>query len=412
MADIALNSPSSTGSAILARSIQCLVYTSASDGYVFYADLNSDLLYSKTTDGGQSWGGGVTVRTGTVNAFCTWFDRWTPGDSGNIIHIWYGDTGTDLLYYRSLDTSTDTLGTEQTVYTGTTLGAGRGTIVSGTKARGGNLLCTFALDANGNGERGTYRSTDGGSTWSSRASLGEAITAQRFLLFPGNESDNQDIWCLYLDATANTVTLKTYDDSANSVSESSSIVTVADNITDGTGQYPIAGAIRHSDGHLIAVVYTEYDSATGDFNAYDINGAGSITFLTALATNVDDTYYPAVYIDNATDDIYVGYSGKLDGTETITTSVNVYYAKSTNGGTSWTSNIAYSEDAAANNRQIWAPLGGDRFAIAWRNGTANFRTNYNNSLDLTPAAGSITGPLVGIGHLLGRSPLVGGRLIR
>src|SRR6185369_9512451 len=119
-----------------ARAMRNIVFVSPLVGYWFFVDSDDDFFYMKTTDGGATWGGPVEIDTDTTItsvAFGIWYDRWTPGDNGTKIHIWWFTSDNDLVVYRALDTNGDTLGTQTTVFTGATSVAGRGCFVSGTK---------------------------------------------------------------------------------------------------------------------------------------------------------------------------------------------------------------------------------------------------------------------------------------
>ncbi|KKL63160.1 hypothetical protein LCGC14_2177870, partial [marine sediment metagenome] len=96
------------------------VWIDESIAYVIYIDAAADLVYQKTVNGGANWGAPVAIRVGTVSKASIWYDRWTPGDTGTTIHIAYANISVDDIFYRDLDTSTDTLGTERTVFAGTT----------------------------------------------------------------------------------------------------------------------------------------------------------------------------------------------------------------------------------------------------------------------------------------------------
>src|SRR3990170_3121934 len=64
------------------------VWTSANNAYVFYLNATAGLVYRKTTDGGATWGAATAVDTVAVYMeLAIWYDKWTPGDSGTIIHI-------------------------------------------------------------------------------------------------------------------------------------------------------------------------------------------------------------------------------------------------------------------------------------------------------------------------------------
>ncbi len=84
------------------------VFISDQVGYKFYVDGNGSCSYSKTTNGGTSWGTGVSIDSKTTCfSISVWYDRWTPGDIGTDIHIMTADTTLDDLWYNRLDTTTD-----------------------------------------------------------------------------------------------------------------------------------------------------------------------------------------------------------------------------------------------------------------------------------------------------------------
>lgn len=367
-----------TISSATARGIRSLVYTSASTGYQFYVDSGGTFVYSKTTDGGITWGSPVTVAAATTHvAFDVWYDQWTVGITGTLIHTWYFDTTSSDVFYRTLDTSNDTLGTQRTVFTGASAVAGRPAFVSGTKARGGNLLCCFDIDAGT--EIGTYRSVDAGVNWTVRTNIMETATDDWAFLFPGNEADNQDIWAIYGDTSANLMTFKAYDDSANTIAESASITAFTPG-TDGLGQFPWGGAIRHSDGHLIAAIWSARDAGTADMHIYDMNGVASVVTKTDIVTDTDDVYFAGVNIDGS-GVIRVAYNGKRDGSENLDTTTGIYYTTSTDGGTTWAAgDTSISTDALTTNEQVWVPPNGPKFGVSWRNGSNVLKTNAVNSV--------------------------------
>lgn len=372
-----------------ARGLRSVVFTSASVGYWFFIDGDSDFFYLKTTDGGASWGGPVEIDTDTAItclAFDVWYDQWTPGDSGTKIHIVWFTSDNDDAVYRALDTNGDTLGTQVNVFVGATAVSGAGNCISVTKTRSGYLYCAFDLDAGA--ERGLHRSTDGGATWS--ADLDDTFveaTRDRFLLFPAsNTGDDNDCWCVYQDASADALTLKMWDSSAASAVESATIQAHIESIIGLPSEsVQFSGSVRHSDGHLIVASFSAYDTAGTDFQVYDINGTGSITELTAITTNIDDMSYPAAFIDQNTNDIYVAFNGLRDGTETLGSATKVYYTKSTDDGTTWSAgSTTYMEGATAAVFQVWAPLMGPLFYVGWKVGT----TLLGNAVNSVSFAGA------------------------
>jgi hypothetical protein len=373
-----------------ARGQRSEVFTSENVGYQFFIDgADSDFFYLKTTDGGATWGGPVEIDTDTTIAclaFDVWYDQWTPGDSGTKIHIAWMQSDIDGINYRALDTNGDSLGSQVLAFDGATTATGSGVHCSIAKMRGGNLYIVTQIDAGA--EFALVRSTDGGANWGARTNPIEAIGDFAFL-FPGNESDANDAWLLYFDSSTTELTLKVHDDSADTNSESSVIAVTAASGND-LRRWHVGGSIRHSDGHLICTTTTAYDLGSNDHRVLDVNGSGSITELTAILSNTDDHYLTAVFIDQTTNDIYVAYLGKKDGSESLGTAVTVYYTKSTDGGASWSAgDTAYMEGAADNLTWICTPLMGPRFYVSWIRDSTILEGNAVNSLTFggAPPAG-------------------------
>ncbi|KKL86886.1 hypothetical protein LCGC14_1940240, partial [marine sediment metagenome] len=250
---------------------------------MFYVDGTTTLVYRKTTDGGASWGGKVTVASGgALNKFSVWYDRWTSGDDGTLIHIAFVRNSGDGTFYRNLDTSTDTFGILATVaayLNGSLVSAYTNTCCAITKARGGNLYIAYNVDAAP--EEGFYRSIDAGASWVSRALVTEGVLTDKYFLLPGNEADNQDVWCIYWDRTATELSLKTYDDSGDSWSEQAILAGVNLGFSAGL---QMSGSTRHSDDHAIVCCMTDWNLNAATLRVWDINGAGSIVPLMDVYT--------------------------------------------------------------------------------------------------------------------------------
>ncbi len=362
-----------------------VVWVSDTVGYYFYNDSGGDVNYTKTTDAGAAWGTPVEFHSLAGDISC-WYDRWTPGDTGDFIHVAiFRYTGNDV-YYTSLDTSDDTIGSEIVVQSFSGNRSANPYRVSITKAKGGNLYVHGFDTTNSH----TFeRSTDGGDSWAARATILDASqNVDEVILIPGsNAADDQDIQAIYGDVSGGdvVVTLKAYDDSANSWSESSTIVT-AENGGDIFQQ--MAVTIRHSDEHLLLVVVD--DAATvRDIRVWDLNGTGSITEKTAVISNVNLLRTVSISIDQNTDDVYIFWG------RSPTTTDPVVYKKSDDGGGTWGSQQAYSETDRLY-RAIDVPIsvdnqGGVIGPCMWEDAAEDVWFNVGNAITIAAVAVSKPG---------------------
>lgn len=383
-------------------------WTSPSVGYFLVkVEGADDLAIIKTTDSGASWAEVDSADAPGISDNATvspaaWFDQETPGNSGTKIYVAYADDDAatfSRLKYVTFDTSTDQWGTPVTVRdveNGATTWIA--TPIAITLSVGGVL---FIAGQNNGATQFLYRSTDG-SSWTSKAAPGEAA-ADRFMLFPANLADTNDIWCLFHDASANELSLKTYDDSANSWSEAA-----VDAATESSSA-PVRffdGAIRHSDGHLLACVWTLYDNAAADLATWDITDAGTITAKGDCVDTSDDCAWCGILINQQNNDVYIAYLGNENGSETAGTALSAFYKKSTDGMASWGSQTAYSSGAADDYKIISAGRtvgsAGGRFMPVWFDDDDYIIfVNDGNDVEIAAAAG---------GDPEGR--LKGGKLIR
>jgi hypothetical protein len=374
------------------------VWTTASIGYVVYIDSTGDAVYSKTSDGGDNWSAATSIDATSVSGLDIWFDKWTPGDSGTKIHIWWMESDTDDVHYRSLDTSSDTLGTDITVFDGASFDAlsffRNDSEISGTKAVGGNLYVQFWGDADG--ERGFYRSVDSGANWTSRTDGADGNVVDYVICLPDDDSaDSQDIVMLYWDVSATEISIKKYDDSdgaGGSWAETSVSAGMSYSLT-----YLQWGAVvRHSDGHVLLAAWSVEDQATADLKVWDITlTTPTITGKTDVITDSDDCICAALFIDQNNDDLYCAYAGMDDGSQTAGALLQVHYSKSDDGAATWGGETTYQANTADDERWIGAGhstpgAAAGRFEPMFFNDDLNdIYVNKDNSVEITVSVGAI-----------------------
>jgi hypothetical protein len=323
--------------------------------YVFYIDSNSDVAYIKSTDSGDSWADPVTVFTGTTVQLAIWFDEWS-GLSSGLIHIAYTENVTDDVLYRNLAIADDSLSTQTTIFAGDS-STGNGAL-SITRSRGGNLYCLYDIDAGT--EHGFARALNatvgaGGATWAARTSTTEAGAGDQWALAPGFAADNNDIICIFGDATASEWSRKLYDDSGDSWGETSIAGTMTIN-TQATNFRHWDIAVDLTNSQVLFVAWSAIDTLNADLRCWTITESA----ITEVTTNVvlnstDDQGYAAIGIDTDTEDWYVFYCGASGGGETFQSSLNVYCKISTDAGSTWGAETKLSH-AVQNISSLWTSM--------------------------------------------------------
>jgi hypothetical protein len=317
------------------------VFTDDQTGYKFYRDSGGNCAYSKTSDGGASWNSAVSVDAQTdCIAIQVWYDRWTPGDTGSYIHIVTMDTSADDLFYNRLDTaSSDTLL--------------KGTSPVDASTNSGNSVATFGLGANSpsitKGTDGTLylavadasdsyvvecsSGCDATTGWTETGTNPMDLANDYNVLAPlagGN------IMIINRDISAEDIRTKIWNNS----SWSGSWTTVDANATDNTTyDVGLAVAVSSTTPGNVYLAYTADNATLGtddDVRTAFYNGT-SWTLTTAVVSNVATRAITgvAIALDAANDDVYVAYSART--TAATPTTGNVYWKRSTDGMTSWSS---------------------------------------------------------------------------
>jgi len=314
---------------------QYLIQTPTGVLYCVFMDINQDLAFKKSSDGGLSWTMGTVIFTGTIISHSIWYDRWS-GISAGLIHCAYSESGGHDTLYRTIDTeSSDALSTQTTIFAGTSVSLA-GSFLSISRARGGNVYCRTQID-NGT-EGGFYRLPNANvpnGAWDAARTINEAAASlDMMILLPGFAADNQDMLAIFWDASANEVSRQLYDDSANTWAETS--ITAGPLDSPASTAFPnFAAAVDLTNSKHIVGFWTAVDTANADLLMKTVDES-TITALTdGVLNSTDDQGLTAICLDLQTGFYWLFYVGKSDGSETYPTAVNVYCKCSQDGGTTW-----------------------------------------------------------------------------
>ncbi len=352
------------------------VQVNASTFYQFYLGAEKTFVYRKSVDGALTWGSEVTVVTDSLEIIIKaviWYDRWTDGIGGNLIHIFVlardiGVGATSATDYLNLNVSTDALSTPVDIGGGGVNGNTdwNRSCVSIVKTQKGNIYIGGWVDT-GASDNWLVVSTDNGLTFGSTGTLaspGDGTAVDNIIFGPANLADKDDFWCAYIDRSVPELTVKTYDASADSWSESGAL-TIATFVLD-TNYFHMAAAIRWSDGHMLIAIWSEIDSTTADFLLFDFDGTTG-TAKTSPNSNQPESGGAAIAINQVNDAIYVGM---FIGESTWEDAVDVRYFKSITGGSTWEASVIYSQDASDDLRWLScdpSPPNDGGVLFAWRN---------------------------------------------
>ena len=250
--------------------ISYLVQTTTGDLYLVYIDTGSDVAFRKSSDDGLTWSAPTVVFAGTTTQLSVWYDRWSNISAG-LIHCAYSDSGVDDTMYRTIDTEQ----LRRALHADRRFSPGRSTLAGGTltisRAVGGNVYCKTMIDAGTEG--GFFRLPNANvpnGAWDAARTVDEtlATTDQMILLPDYDAADTQDMLAIFWDASANEVSRKLYDDSANSWAETS-IATSMNDSTAATAEPHFAVALDISGTQFYLIAWNGVDAASARLPGLD-----------------------------------------------------------------------------------------------------------------------------------------------
>ena len=356
------------------------VFTTEMIGYYIYKETPGGALrYRKTTDGGSSWSGAITISGGSnATVLSVWYDRWTPGDdTGTKIHIVHaGGPGNNFaMVYATLDTAGD-VALAGPLLVNAVHSAGQ-TTVGIVKARNGNL---YVFGKYGTGNWRLRRSIDGGATWTTRATF-DSTFMDCFAIEPGNESDSADFWIFFTRPSSGQMEMQAY---FNATDTWSSLVVVFD--SGGTG--PIVdqrmNTVTRRSNNFTYMAFTTGLGNGDQLRVFRIESRATIVTLPTIVSGAFSQHI-SITLNPIANHLYV-VRMDING--------NIYYYRSTDLGSTWDAAVLipsagpYTGTIGTRLSPILAS--GGRFYPFWANqDTSTVRTlraNFTTSIVLAPPA--------------------------
>ena len=353
---------------------------------IVFIGSDSDMKFARTIDAGATWDTTV-FQTGTsINCAC-WFDKETPDDTGNLVHVAWVESAGNNFHYRTIDVSDASLGTEETIDSTITVSSNKEqNRVAITKTVNDNLIAALSTFT----EIECYRSTDGGAVWTDRNDVFESATFTDYvLLFPA-DVDPGDVCGLFWDRSAAEINLKLYDDSANTWTEFGTPIDTS--VFADQRHINMDGAIRHSDKHLLIAFHSNDDSTTDDIRTFDLTvdsiASPTVTSKDDVFTDEAESAQIGMFINQQNNDVYVSW---ISGNPTWELTADVVYKKSTDGMTSFGTEQAYSEATPGDVRTCFAgrtvgDAGGRYQPNFYNDGLTDLFVNLPNDVEFGPVA--------------------------
>lgn len=374
------------------------VCTSETICYTFYINSDSDVEYQKSTDGGASWSGTSTqIHAGTWLALTIWYDRWTPGDTtGNLVHMVYFSTADDLTY-AVFDTSNDSVTSNVVIASTGAQGATTATNdVTVSKGTDGDLYAgtvdataptspaNFIHKCSATCTTASNWVSAGANPWDNNGDDTDGDHALVLLPLSNTAAhDSGDMMLVSYDVADGTVEYKVYDDSADSWSSN---FTNIDNATDNaTYQHALGGTVDPTTGYLyITFVHLPGTSNTSEVRAWKYNdGWSQLTDPWPDTTDGGSILIDAnIGVNSNNSDLYAVYI-RADSSATAN---DVYYAVSTNDGSSWSSDNLLSSGTDRDHRQVSINASSDKRLFAVWHGPPTTGTSLfgNTVANVTP----------------------------
>ncbi|MGH9910315.1 MAG: hypothetical protein ACRD32_06705, partial [Nitrososphaerales archaeon] len=365
-----------------------IVTVNSTHAYSFFLDVGDDINYTSTTDGGATWTAGVDIPLGAFQGLAVWYDRWTPNDNGDLIHIAYYDTAGDKIFYTQFNASTNTAVASnidtvvnENACAGSCLGVLSGTGVNDiavTKSTNGTIFVGTVDALLPLGSLSPIRKCSSGCTATTGWKSAGIPTTPWIDADNGDHSivmlplSNSSIVVISNDVLSDLLEFSTFNYASNG--NWTAWTTIAPSIIDNTNaQHSLSGTVKLSNNDLyVSVVFNTNTTDSSEINVFKYNTSKSWTRLTDPWDNGTDTTSKiidsSIGIDANSGHLYVTYIREANGAAPPTDR-DVYYKVSTDDGSTWSTEQRVSDSSEYYSQVSMDNINTDRLYATWLENT-------------------------------------------
>ncbi|MCC6490798.1 MAG: exo-alpha-sialidase, partial [Candidatus Hydrogenedentes bacterium] len=346
---------------------------------------DEDILYSRSTDEGAPWGSPAALNTNaatdtgqdyepnvSADGGGTWVAAWESTDTlGGMI-----GTDSDILYSRSTDggatwSAPAALNTNANMDTGDDYAINVSTDGNGTWVATWESTDTLGETIGTDSDILYSRSTDGGSSWSAPTALNTNAVADTGSDYTPNVSTDRNgtwvtVWCSNdslggMIGTDSDVLFSRSTDGGATWSAPAALNTNAaadtgnDYIpnlsTDGNGSWV---SVWESNDSLVNTIGTDYDILVSRSTNGGATWSAPVALNANAAADTRDDGFPSVSTDRNGTWMAVWYSNDSLG-NTIGMDYDILFSRSTDGGATWSASAALNTNAATDTGGDYAP---------------------------------------------------------
>jgi len=312
-----------------------------------------EIFYQRSTDGGSSW----------TQKRLSWNLGWSANpaivvDSGNHVHVVWDDKtpGTEDIYYRMSTNG----GANWAAVKRLTWSSGSSFRPSIAVDSSDNLHLAWQDEAPGNIEIYYKKSTNGGSSWTTKRLTWNSGSSVR----PEIAVDSSDnIHLVWRDDTSGNREI--YYKKSTNVGATWGLTK---RLTWNTG-LSIVPVIATDSSNNIYVVW--YDSSPGNWELYNkksTNGGGTWLGTRRLTWNSGSSLRPAVAVDS-NGNIHLVWEEESTG------NLEIFFKRSTNGGSSWTT-TRLSYNSGSSQYPALATDSSDNIHVVWKDSSPGYGEVY------------------------------------